>query len=253
MNDSNPFDPPQTQLWASSHLEPRKVSIDPIDLFKRSLALMGEQYWLFVGIALAAVFLGSLVPFGLLFGPMMVGLYMCYADRERGRQVEFGTLFKGFDQFVNTLIAMLIMVGLTLVVMIPLVLIVITVFFFGLQNNGGNGLTASVILVLITCYLIMFLIVFLIQLPFIFTFQLIADRDVTGPQAVSMSFKAIQKNFIGCIFLAFALALASMFASACCFIPAILLMPISFGVLFLTYRDIFGPSGLEGPSRMEIA
>ena len=78
------------------------MSFAPIALYKRSYALLGEQYWLFFGITLVGIFLGSLVPFGILMGPMMVGIYMCFADRERGKQVEFGTLFKGFDQFANS-------------------------------------------------------------------------------------------------------------------------------------------------------
>ena len=219
------------------------MSFAPIALYKRSYALLGEQYWLFFGITLVGIFLGSLVPFGILMGPMMVGIYMCFADRERGKQVEFGTLFKGFDQFANSLIAVLIMIGVTLLVIIPIIIVVAVVMITVLPSNGGNQVSPLAIPIMLLSYLVMMIAVFLVHLPFLFTFQLIADRGLTGPQAVGMSFKALQKNFGGCVFLAIVIGLLSMLASLACYVPVFFLMPITMGVLFLAYRDIFGPSG----------
>ena len=138
MSDSNPFAPPQTASLQSNASGPSQVSLAPIELYKRSYALMGEQYWLFVGITLVGIFLGSLVPFGILLGPMMVGIYLCFADREQGKQVEFGTLFKGFDHFANALIAVLIMVGVSVLVMIPIFILMAVVLIGVLPSNGGN-------------------------------------------------------------------------------------------------------------------
>ncbi len=214
---------------------PRSVSIDPIGLLKRSYALMGDQYWLFVGIAFVGVLLGSLVPFGILLGPMMVGIYLCFIDRERGKQVEFGTLFKGFDQFANALIATLIMVGISLVAIVPVGILMM----IALVVTNGSGLEVVVFLLF---YLLIFVVMILVYVPFLFVFQLIADRGLTGPQALSLSFKAMKANFVGCIGLVFVMAIFSVLASMACYFPVFLLMPISLGALFLAYRDIFGPS-----------
>ena len=242
MSDSNPYSPSQTAAFPNNEVVARRVSIEPIELYKRSMALMGDQYWLFLGITLVGMLLGSMVPMGILMGPMMVGIYMCFADRERGNQVEFGTLFKGFDQFVSSFIAVLIMVGASLLVMIPLMIMMAVAMVLVLpRNDGGNQGSLMAIPVILGFYLVLFIAVFLIQLPFLFTFQLIADRRLTGPQAVGLSFRGVQKNIGGCIFLSVVLGLLSMLASAACIIPAFFLMPISMGVLFLAYRDIFGP------------
>ena len=65
------------------------------------------QYWLFVGMTFVAFFIGSAVPFGILMGPMMCGIYLtCFAQRRR-EPVEFGLLFKGFDFFGPSVIATL--------------------------------------------------------------------------------------------------------------------------------------------------
>ena len=242
MSDSNPFAPPQTASPQFDASGPRQVSLAPIELYKRSYALMGEQYWLFVGITLVGIFLGSLVPFGILLGPMMVGIYLCFADREQGKQVEFGTLFKGFDQFANALIAVLIMVGISVLVMIPLFIVMAVVMVSVLPSNGGNQVSPLAIPIFLVSYLVILIAVFIIQLPFLFTFQLIADRGLTGPQAVGLSFKGLQKNFGGCVFFAIVTGLLSMFAALACYLPVFLLMPITMGALFLAYRDIYGPS-----------
>jgi hypothetical protein len=113
MSQFNPYEPTQSRIGADPN-SPRQVSINPIDLYKRSLALMGDQYWLFVGMTFLAMLIGSVVPFGILMGPMFVGLYLCFKEREEGRRVEFGKLFQGFDEFVNSLIVTLILIVVSL-------------------------------------------------------------------------------------------------------------------------------------------
>ena len=93
MSQANPFSPPSGSS-SYANWTPPSVPLDPIGLLKRSYAMMGDQYFLFVGITAVGIILGSLVPFGILLGPMMVGIYLCYIDREKGKTVEFGTLFK---------------------------------------------------------------------------------------------------------------------------------------------------------------
>ena len=242
MSDTNPFTAPRASTLPSSDSGPRKVSIEPIALYKRSLALIGDQYWLFLGIAVVGIILGSVVPFGLLLGPMMVGIYLCFIDRERGKQVEFGTLFKGFDYFANSFIAILIMIGISLIVIIPLIIMMIVAMFLVLPSNGGGQPSPLVIPIAIVSYLAMFIAMFLVQLPFLFTFQLIAERGLTGPQAVGLSFKGVQKNLSGCVLLAIVIGVISTLASMACILPSFFLMPITLGALFLAYRDIFGPS-----------
>ena len=76
MSQFNPYEPMQSRIGTDPN-SPRQISINPIDLYKRSLALMGDQYWLFVAMTFLAILIGSVVPFGILMGPMFVGLYLC--------------------------------------------------------------------------------------------------------------------------------------------------------------------------------
>ena len=75
----------------------RRVPIEPVDCLMRAGSLTGDQYWLFVGICFVGVLIGSLAPLGILLGPMMCGIYLCYFGRERGYRATFELLFKGFD------------------------------------------------------------------------------------------------------------------------------------------------------------
>jgi hypothetical protein len=116
----------------------REISIRPLDRFQRGFRLIQDQYWLFLGMTLVAMFIGSAIPMGILLGPMLVGLYLALAQKADQGQTEFGTLFKGFDKFGDSLIAMLIVVGVSLVVMIPLGILAF-VGMLALSAGGAAG------------------------------------------------------------------------------------------------------------------
>src|ERR1043166_1151604 len=81
--------------------------IKPVECIKEGWALIKDQYWLFFGISLVGILIGGAVPI-VLMGPMMVGIFFCLFQKQRRQPVEFGTLFKGFDDFVQSLIVALI-------------------------------------------------------------------------------------------------------------------------------------------------
>lgn len=219
-----------------------KVRIQPIQLMQRAHQLMGEQFWLFVGITFVGMLLASLVPLGILMGPMMIGIYYCFMDREAGRTTSFDTLFRGFEQFAEALVATLIMIGLSFLVMLPLgiilfLLIVIPAAAAG--QNGGDPPPAMFVAVLVF-YPIIILTSILVYLPFVFTFQLIADRKLKAWDAVKLSARAVFKNLLGIFFHFFVIFIVSFLLTMMCYFPVFIFMPISFGSLFVLYRDIFG-------------
>jgi uncharacterized membrane protein len=79
-----------------------------------------------------------------------------------------------------------------------------------------------------------------IYVPFMFAYQLVADQKVGGGQAFSMSLKASLKNLIGVLIFILFTTIVSMVAAMLCYLPAFLVMPISFGALWILYRDVFG-------------
>src|SRR5947209_9073420 len=88
----------------------RSRAVRPVDCLTAGWRLIQDQYWLFLGITLVGLIIGSLAPLGILQGPCMCGIFYCLARRDRGRRVSFDMLFKGFDYFVDSLVATLFMI-----------------------------------------------------------------------------------------------------------------------------------------------
>src|SRR5205085_4316259 len=103
----------------------RRGVIAPVECIKEGWALIKDQYWLFLGISLVGILIGGAVPIVLL-GPMMIGIFLCLLQRQRGEPVEFGTLFKGFEQFVPGLV-----VAALKMIPIFIVLVPYYIFLFG--------------------------------------------------------------------------------------------------------------------------
>src|SRR6266850_5600483 len=107
---------------ASASIEFRRNAVEPMECIRAGWNLIRNQYWLFVGMTAVGVMIGSVVPLGLLMGPMMCGLYLAQLQTRRGQPIEFGILFKGFDFFGDSLIA-------TLLHMIPAIVIIVPAYF----------------------------------------------------------------------------------------------------------------------------
>lgn len=249
-SEVNPYSP--TQQVTDQQADIRKVSVQPIQLIRRGHALLGDQYWLFLGITLVAILIGSAVPFGLIMGAMMTGIYLCYIERERGRQVEFATLFKSFDQFVDTLLAWLVMLAVSMAVIIPFMILVFALVMFPIIQSAQTAAANNAPppqpdfpIIIFVLYPVMIIVNVAITLPFIFVFQLIADRKVKAMEAVKLSFRGVWKNLLGIIWFFVVLMFISMILTLMCYIPALLFMPISFGAMYLLYRDIYGPLPAE--------
>src|SRR5713101_7130496 len=108
--------------------------IRPVECLKGGWALIKDQYWLFLGIVFVGIFIGSAVPI-VLIGPMMVGIYLCFFRRMRGEPVEFGDLFKGFDFFVQGLIAAVIQMIPMFIVMVPSYLVFLALMFTSMPRG----------------------------------------------------------------------------------------------------------------------
>lgn len=252
MQSENPYSSPALPPIQASVQPPgfRKVVVRPIELFKRGYALLGDQYWLLLGIVFVGIFVGSAVPFGLLLGPMFVGIYLCFLERERGRSTEFGTLFRGFDQFVDSFVATLLFVLASFVMMIPVFIFMIALIVTPIIRAAQNGQRPPEpdIFSLLMIYPLIMLVSVIIYIPFLFAFQLIADHKLKGLQAVLLSAKAAWANLGGLIWFMFVLMGVSVILTIMCYVPAILFMPISFAALFVLYRDIFPIEGQDRPN-----
>jgi hypothetical protein len=210
------------------------ASSNPFEYLARGKALLGNDYWTFVLMSFIALFLGSLVPFGLLMAPMMVGMYQSLIAKERGEPIEVGMVFKGFDRFVDAFLVVLILTGILMVVMVPFSIVLII-----LMIAASNDPTSSLIVTLLSLPVMLLLALFG-NFPLMFAYQLIADRGTVAFTAIKLSWKAAWKNALAVILLVLVSGLIGMFLSLLCFFPFFLFLPISFASMFVLYRDVFG-------------
>jgi uncharacterized membrane protein len=219
--------------------------IKPGECIKEGWALVKDQYWLFLGIVFVGVFVGGAVPI-VLIGPMMVGIYLCFFRRMRGEPVEFGTLFKGFDYFAQSLIAALIQMIPLVVVMVPLYIIMFGMMMMSMPRGGGrmDPDQASTFAFTFIAFYIVFVVVIvtvavIVTLFFLFAFPLIADRNLSGVDATKLSIKAARANLGGILGLVLMNVGLGMLGVLCCYVGAFLIAPVSLASYAIAYRRVF--------------
>jgi hypothetical protein len=226
------------------NLQFRTGVIQPVECLKQGWALIKDQYWLFLGIVVVGVLVGSAVPL-VLIGPMMVGIYMCFFRRMRGEQVEFGNLFKGFDYFAEGLIAALIQMIPMVVVMVPAYIIMFVLMMTSMPRGGRMDPDASTrFLFTFFGFELVFVVVvvtvgIVVNIFFMFAFPLIADRGLSGLEATKLSIKAGKANFggiLGLLLLNVALGIVGVLA---CYVGVFFLMPVSLASYAVAYRRVF--------------
>jgi hypothetical protein len=232
--------------FAFNQIEFKRNAVDPVECIKGGWNLIRSQYWLFVGITVVGIIIGSVVPLGILMGPMMCGIYLAIFQTRRGQPIEFGLLFKGFDYFGDAVIA-------TLLHMIPIFLIIVPsyiLFYVGMfatiaASSAGNGESnPAALLGFMGVFLIFLLVIMvvLIMLSVIFTFAypLIVDRRMSGLEAVKLSIRAAFANFWRLLGMLLLTGLLTFVGALFCYVGAFLVMPISFAAIALAYEQVFG-------------
>ena len=217
--------------------------IKPVECIKEGWALIKDDYWLFFGISIVGILIGGMVPIVLL-GPMMAGIFLCLFQRRQGQQVEFGLLFKGFDYFVPGLIV-------TVLKMIPVFVLLIPywIFLFGVMATMPRGQHPSpedaqrFVLSMFGFEIIFFVVVMvvsiLIEIFFMFAYPLVADRKLSGMDAVKLSFRAGKANFGGVLGLLVLNAVLSLLGVLCCIIGVYFYLPVAFASQAIAFRRVF--------------
>ena len=228
-----------------NNIQLRTGVIKPVECVKEAWALIKDQYWLFLGITFVGVFVGGAVPL-VLIGPMMVGIYLCLFRRMRGEPVDFGTLFKGFDYFAQSLIAALLQMIPMVVIMVPFYIVIFVLMMTSMPRGGGPmdpdassrfmftffGFEAVFILVMIAVGIA-------VNIFFMFAFPLIADRGLSGLEAVKLSIKAGKANFGGILGLLLLNAGIGLLGVLACYVGVFFIMPISLASYAVAYRRVF--------------
>ncbi len=218
------------------HIAFRTGVIRPIECYKEGWEMIKDQFWLVFAIVLVGMIIGSLVPI-IILGPMMCGIYLCLLDRYEGRDVSFDKLFKGFDHFLPSL-------ALTIIIMAPVVVMVVLVYVpLIVMAMAGPNMNESELLGFLAGVIIFELIVAVIMVCFhtllLFSFPLIADKQVSAWRSVTLSSKAVWANLSGVAGLFGVGMVVAIIGYLMLCIGLYLVIPMIFAANVVAYRKIF--------------
>ncbi len=222
------------------------VRLDPVGCISEGWNLIKDQYGLFLGITFVGVLLAGMVPFGIIAGPMYCGIFLALFMKMRREPIEFATLFKGFDYFLESLIVTLLIFVLLAAVMIPFF-----IAFFGLIAivagiGRGANMEAMAFAILVPALgvavsVLMLLSLFLTACMW-FAYLLLVDRNLRAWPALTLSAKAVWANKWGVLGLMLLNWLLSAAGALLCYIGLVLYFPIMFASFAVAYRRMFGES-----------
>ena len=220
-----------------------RAAVEPMECLKAGWSLVKNQYWLFMGMAFVGIFIASVVPFGILLGPMMCGLYLALLRAMRGETVEFGTLFKGFDYFGQSLIATLIHVIPIFVIIVPVYIAFYAGMFLMIPRSRGEpdpAFMLSFLGIFAAVWFIIIIIILVISVLFTFSYALIVDRGLSGIDAVKLSARAALANFWRLLGLYLLNGMLGILGALLCYVGVFLVMPISLAGSAIAYKQVFG-------------
>jgi uncharacterized membrane protein len=227
-----------------NEIEFKRNAVQPVECIKAGWELMKPQYWLFVGMTFVGMFLGGLVPFGILAGPLYCGLYLALFKTRRGEPIEFGTLFKGFDYFGDAAIAALLhSIPMFLIIAPAYVLYIVGMFtMMGTSRNGepNPGAALGFFGIFGVIWIVIMVLLVVLAVLFAFAYPLIVDRRLSGLNAVKLSIKAARANFWGLFGTMFLAGLLSSLGVLLCIVGVYLIFPISFAAIAVAYEQVFG-------------
>ena len=167
--------------------------IRPVECFKEGWELIKDEYWLIFAITLVGVLIGSLIPFAIALGAMYCGIYYVLLQKMNGQPVKFEDLFKGFNYFVPSLVATLILIVPVIIFTIITYISMFSILFTTTDSRGVIKPEAIYTLygTLIVEGIVFGLILGCIQAFIMFTYPLIVERNLSGMEAFKTSARAV--------------------------------------------------------------
>ena len=219
-------------------MEFRSGVVAPMECLREGWETIKDQYWLFLGITFVAMLVGGAVPV-VLVGAMTCGLYMCLFAKMRGEPVEFGMLFKGFDYFVQGLVAaaiqtlpVLLIAGVGQVIFVAFMLII-------MPTQRGDAPSPLLFIGIVVFVLFIMIVSLAIHSLFLFAYPLIVDRKLSGLEATKLSYRAAVQNIGGIIGLLLLISGLAILGILACYVGVFFVLPISFASYAAAYRRVF--------------
>lgn len=220
----------------------RRRAVRPLECLRSGWELVRGNYWLFFGISLVGSLIAGFVPMGILVGPMMCGIYYCLLRQRGGRPVTFDMLFRGFEYFLQSLIATLLMMIPVVVIVVPAYIALVAGMIAAMPQPGGQPDPEAGQMVLIgfgVFFVVVVLLSVVVTILFFFTYPLIVDKKLSGVQAIGTSFRAGLANVGGLLGLTLLTMLLTFLGLLACYVGAFFVMPIHFAANIIAYEQVF--------------
>lgn len=193
-----------------------KVNVKFSEWIENGFNLYKENFGVLVLASLIAILL-SLVSFLVLAGPMIAGLIIVTLQIFDKKQPPptAGTVFKGFDYFLNSFLFVLVW--------------------------GVSTFVVTLIVALIPCIgiFISYFISFAVQAFLMFALFIIVDKKMDFWPASMESFEVVKTNFWPFLGFSIVISLIGGVGAIACGIGVIITMPIQYCIIAIAYREIF--------------
>lgn len=179
-------------------------------------------------------------------GALFCGIYSALARQADTGTAEFGDLFKGFQKIMPCLIVAVVISVIQFVITVVFLFggaaFGISAFGLGMFKNGQidpsilSGLI-GIILVFVFIYLVINIIISALTT---FVYPLIADRNLSGGEALLLSARGGLANIGGMILLLLLIGLMGIGGAILCGIGIFFVMPVISASIFAAFRRVFG-------------
>jgi len=222
-------------------------AISPMECIKEGWALIKDQYWLFFGITLVGMLVGSAFAIVLL-GPMMCGMFICLFHQQRREPIEFGMVFKGFDYFLPAFLVQLLKSLPTIVLLVPFYVVMVGIMVTSGPRHGepAAGFPLAIFGAEIVFFAIMGIVHVLVEIVALFALPLVVDRNLSAMDALKLSFRAAKANLGGVIGFVLLDALFRVLSLFVCIVGFYFYLPISLAAYLVAYRRVFPDIGQFG-------
>jgi hypothetical protein len=179
-------------------------------------------------------------------GVLMCGLMNGLSRKVQTGSFEFGDLFSGFDKFMPCLIYAAILSFIQFVIAILMLLIGVA---FGVSISAESllkdgkfdpSMLSGLIGIVVVVGAIFMLLNIILAVCTVFVYPLIAEKNLSGIEALSTSTRGALSNLLGLIGFFILQILISMAGILACLIGVLFVVPILYSGLFAAYRSVFG-------------
>jgi uncharacterized membrane protein len=228
-----------------NHIQFYRGAISAGDCVSNGWNLVKQNYGMYLGIGLVALILAGCIPCVSLFlaGPIACGVFYVYLHDMRGEPVDFGMMFKGFENFLPAMI-----VGI--IAAIPEIIgqgirISINVADLGIRSGSGSdemrtAISSGLIMYAAIVGLTIFLLAVALRISLFFAIPLITEHKLGALDAMKLSAQAAWANVGGLILLSILEFLIALGGALLCVVGIFLIsIPLIYAANAFAYRQVF--------------